>query len=331
MVGQKFVELLANHPWFEIVALGASEKSVGKEYADIVNWKMCSPLPQSLSKLILQPCLPNFPCSLIFSSLSSDNAGSIEDSFAKEGYLVISNSASHRMSPNVPLMIPEVNSNHLDLLNYQRSKGKIITNPNCSVIALAMALKPLIDLWGIEQCLVVTLQAISGAGYPGVSAYDIIDNVIPYIDQEEEKVEQEMLKILGSLENGAIKKYPMRVSAQCNRVPVVDGHMACISVKLKKKAHSDRIIRSWKDFSKNQKEQDLPTAPLESIIYHDAKNYPQPKLHKNLNKGMSVSIGGLRECAVLDWKFNILSHNTVRGAAGGSLLIAELMKKKGLI
>jgi aspartate-semialdehyde dehydrogenase len=332
MVGQKFVELLSNHPWFEIVALAASERSEGKKYGEAIRWMMAAPLPPDLFNTTIQPCHPNLPCKIVFSGLDASVAGEIEKEFAEAGYIVISNSRNHRMAPHVPLLIPEINDNHLELVKTQRfANGMIVTNPNCSVIGLTMALKPLVNQWGIERVHVVTLQAVSGAGYPGVPSFDILDNVIPFISGEEEKVETEPLKILGSLQNGSIQPYQMKISAQCNRVAVMDGHMACVSVKLQHPASAHDIIHAWQSFSGEPQALQLPMAPQTPIIYLHDEKHPQPKLHRHLDKGMAVSIGRLRKCPLLDWKFAILSHNTIRGAAGCAILNAELMLKKGYI
>lgn len=332
MVGQKFVELLSDHPWFEIVALAASERSQGKTYDTAMRWMMSSPLSPEYAKMIVQPCIPNLPCKIVFSGLDSDVAGSIEENFAKSGYIVISNSRNHRMDPHVPLIIPEVNGDHLKLLKQQQfNPGMIVTNPNCSVIGFAMALKPLVDRWGIEKAQITTMQAVSGAGYPGVSSFDILDNVIPFISGEEEKIETEPLKILGIFENDSIQPYKMKISAHCNRVSVMDGHMASISVQLKHLATAEDIIGAWQSFTSLPQELQLPMAPFKPIIYLSDEWHPQPKLHRHLDKGMVVTIGRLRECPLFDWKFTILSHNTIRGAAGCAILNAELMLKKGFI
>lgn len=332
MVGQKFVELLSNHPWFEIVALAASERSQGKKYGDAMKWMMASSISPSLANMPVNACIPNLPCKVVFSGLDSEVAGEIEATFAHAGYIVISNSRNHRMDPTVPLVIPEVNGDHLELIKKQKfSQGMIVTNPNCSVIGIATALKPLTDRWDIEKAHVVTLQAVSGAGYPGVPSFDILDNVIPFISGEEEKVQTEPLKILGSLQNGKILPHPMNISAQCNRVAVMDGHMACISVKFKHPAQAEEIIQAWQSFSRDPQAMQLPMAPIQPIVYFHDEKHPQPKLHRHLDKGMVVSIGRLRKCPLFDWKFTILSHNTIRGAAGCAILNAELMVKKGLI
>lgn len=330
-VGQRFVELLHAHPWFEIVALAASERSTGKTYREAVNWLMASPLPPEIGKMQVQPCLPNLPGTIVFSGLDSSVAGEIETIFAEAGYLVLSNARNHRMKSDVPLLVPEVNSNHLELLKKQNfPKGKIITNPNCSTIGLVMALKPLLDTFGLEAVHVVTLQAISGAGYPGVASLDIMDNIIPFINGEEQKLETETLKILGKLHNGRIEHNTFKISAQCNRVPVSDGHLECVSVKLKTKANSSDIIHAWRSYTSLPQELKLPTAPQHPIHYFDEVSFPQPKLHRQLDKGMALSIGRLRECSIQDYKFAILSHNTIRGAAGCAVLNAELLVKQGL-
>lgn len=332
MVGQKFIELLANHPWFQVVAVAASERSEGKRYREAMKWMQAAPLPEHVADLVVWPCVPELPCKLVFSGLDSSVAGEVEEQFANAGYVVISNSRNHRMDADVPLVVPEINSDHLDLVKAQRfGKGMIITNPNCSVIGLAMALKPLVDHWGIDTVQVVTMQAISGAGYPGVPSFDILDNVIPYISGEEDKVETEPQKILGTLQKDKILPYKMTISAQCNRVAVMDGHMESVSLKLKKTAQAEEIIRAWKKFRAEPQLLHLPLAPDHPIHYFGDERHPQPKLHRHIDKGMAVSVGRLRPCPILDWKFTVLSHNTIRGAAGCALLIAELMVKKGMI
>lgn len=334
MVGQKFVELLSSHPWFEIVALAASDRSIGKRYGEAMKWSMPTPLPQKIADMPVITCSPNLPCQVVFSGLDSRVAGEIEENFAKCGYKVISNSSNHRMDPAVPLLVPEINSEHLKLIHHQHfGQGAIITNPNCSVIGMTMALKPLLDKWGIEIVNVVTLQALSGAGYPGVPSMDILDNVIPYISGEEAKIEKEPLKIMGTFHENETKivPYPMHLSAQCTRVSVADGHLACVSVKFKKKAKANEIIAAWQEFKGEPQRLKLPTAPKHPLIYLEDERHPQPKLHRTLEGGMAVSIGRLRECPLFDWKFIILSHNTIRGAAGCAILNAELMAKKGYL
>lgn len=332
MVGQKFIELLSIHPWFEIVSLAASDRSVGKRYEDAMKWSMPTSLPQKVAEMSVVPCFPDLPCKVVFSGLDSSVAGEIEKNFAKAGYKVISNSSNHRMDSDVPLLIPEINGDHLELLSHQGlGQGGIVTNPNCSVIGICMALKPLLDQWGLEAVSVVTLQALSGAGYPGIPSMDILDNVIPYISGEEAKVETEPLKIFGTCEKNKIIPYSLHLSAQCTRVSVADGHLACVSIKLKKKATKSEIITSWREFKGEPQILGLPTAPKAPIVYLEDERHPQPKLHRYLEGGMAVSVGRLRECPLFDWKFIILSHNTIRGAAGCAILNAELMTKKGFL
>lgn len=332
MVGQKFVELLSDHPWFEIAALAASERSAGKKYGEAMRWSMSSPLAPKIAAMPVLPCSPNLPCRIAFSGLDSSVAGEVEEQFAAANYIVISNSRNHRMNRDVPLLVPEVNSDHLALIKQQGyGHGAIITNPNCSVIGITMALKPLAQSWGVDAVNVVTMQALSGAGYPGVASIDILDNVIPFISGEEAKIESEPLKIMGSFSNAGITPYSMRLSAHCNRVAVADGHLACVSVKLKQKAHANDIIAAWQNFAGEPQSLGLPMAPQQPIVYLDNERYPQPKLHRNLGKGMAVAVGRLRECALMDWKFVVLSHNTVRGAAGCAVLNAELLVKKGYL
>lgn len=322
-VGQRFVQLLSHHPWFNVTAVAASEKSQGKKYRDIVNWLQSTPLPDDIGNLEVLPCEPNLPATLTFSALDSTVAGEIETAFAKAGYVVNSNARNHRMDPDVPLLIPEVNASELSLVKTQKfEKGMIVTNPNCSTIGLCIALKPLLDNFGLEAVHVVTLQAISGAGYPGVASLDILDNVIPFILGEEQKMETEPLKIL---------KNDFKISAQCNRVPVTDGHLACVSVKLKNKGSKEELIKAWRTFKGEAQTLKLPSAPENPIYYFDELNLPQPKRQRDLDKGMAISIGRLQECPLFDYKFVLLSHNTLRGAAGGAILIAELMLRHGLI
>lgn len=324
-VGQRFVEMLSNHPWFDLVALAASGRSAGRPYYDAARWLLPTPLPEKAALLPVQECSPGIPCEIVFSALDSSVAGPIEEKFADAGYIVISNAKNHRMRSDVPLIVPEINGGHLQLLESQPySKGKIITNPNCSTIGLALALKPLHDAFGIDSVHVVTMQAVSGAGYPGVASLDIMDNVIPYIEGEEHKLETETLKILGQYAGGSVVHAPFKVSAQCNRVAVSDGHTACVSVKFKSTPSEEEVIRAWRQFKGPSTSVRLPTAPSQPIYYHDDERSPQPKLHRAIDKGMAVSIGRLRKCPLFDYKFVLLSHNTIRGAAGGALLCAEL-------
>lgn len=265
-------------------------------------------------------------CDFVFSGLDASVAGEIETTFAEAGYPVISNSRNHRFSPNVPLLVPDVNSEHIIMLKKQKfGSGFIVTNPNCSTTGLVIALKPLHDHWGVEQVNVVTMQALSGAGYPGVPSLDILDNVIPFIGSEEQKMETETLKILGTIENNSFKYAPIKVSAQCNRVAVINGHLECVNVKLKTKATPNEIIKVWQNYRAEPQQLQLPSAPDPLIYYFENEKYPQPRLHRDLGNGMAVSIGRLRECPLFDYKFVVLSHNTIRGAAGGAILNTEIL------
>jgi aspartate-semialdehyde dehydrogenase len=329
-VGQKFIQLLDNHPFFETVRVMASDKSAGKKYKDAVNWILPTPIPEKVSDMVVDKCLPNRNIRFVFSGLDASVAGDIETEFAKAGNAVISNAKNHRFDRNVPLLIPEVNPDHLEMVSSQPyNGGMIITNPNCSTIGLTMALKPLDDAYGIDRVNVVTMQAVSGAGFPGVSSLSIIDNIIPYIGGEEEKIESEPLKILGHLENNIVRPKKFRMSAQCNRVAVIDGHLESVQVKLRDKTSIENIIKIWQNYKGDPQILKLPTAPKKPIHYFDNPYYPQPRLHRNLEKGMAISIGRLQECPLFDYRFVVLSHNTMRGAAGGALLCAELLIKKG--
>lgn len=328
-VGQRFIELLINHPWFEVAELAASDRSAGKKYSEATNWIMQTPLPDKFANMIVKKCEPNLNSKIAFSGLDASVAGEIESDFAKNGYYVISNARNHRFDDDVPLMIPEVNPDHLDLLKIQNYKGGIVTNPNCSTIGMVLALKPLHDAFGIEAVNVVTMQAVSGGGYPGVPSLDIIDNVVPFIGGEENKMETEPLKILGSLSSNKIDNAQFVISAQCNRVAVVDGHLETVQVKFKNKPSKEEIVKAWNEFKSVPQELSLPSAPIQPVKYFYEDKYPQPKIHRNIDKGMAASVGRLRECPIFDYKFVVLSHNTIRGAAGGTILIAELMKAKG--
>jgi aspartate-semialdehyde dehydrogenase len=330
-VGQKFIQLIANHPFFEIVEVMASDKSAGKLYKDAVNWYLPTPIPDKVSDLKVKKCEPTNKIRFVFSGLDSSVAGEIETNFANAGYTVVSNTKNHRFDKDVPLLIPEVNSEHLSLVSSQQfNGGMIVTNPNCSTIGLTMALKPLDDAFGIAEINVVTMQAISGAGFPGVSSLSIIDNIVPYINGEEEKIESEPLKILGKLENNSVKLKDFKISAQCNRVSVIDGHLESVQIKFNKKTTTDQIIKTWQNFKGEPQSLNLPTAPEKPIYYFENPDYPQPRLHRDLENGMAISVGRLKECSIFDYKFVVLSHNTMRGAAGGALLCAELLIKKGL-
>lgn len=331
-VGQKFIQLLEDHPYFKVVEVAASDRSAGKKYSEAVNWFMSSPIPENVKNLVVKTCTPELKSRVLFSALDANIAGEVESELAKRGYMIISNAKNHRYDSDVPLLIPEVNHDHLELLKVQKfSGGGIVTNPNCSTIGMVIALKPIADNFGLEAVNVVTMQALSGAGYPGVSSLDIIDNVIPFIGGEEEKLELEPLKILGKLQGNSIINNDFKISAQTNRVAVVDGHTEAVQVKLKTKASKEDVIKVLKEFTSIPQKLKLPLAPERPIYYFEENKYPQPRLHRNIDKGMAVSVGRLRECSLFDFKFILLSHNTVRGAAGGAILCAELMKGEGYL
>jgi len=334
MVGQQFIALLANHPWFKVAWLGASQRSEGKAYAEATAWRLAAALPEDVAKMVVETAAPGNAPKVMFSCLDSSVAGDIEKAFAGAGHLVISNSKNYRMDSTVPLMIPEINGDHLKLLDRQQSergwKGRIVTNPNCSVIALTLALAPLRQ-FGLRTAMVTTLQAISGAGYPGVASWDILGNVIPFIDGEEDKFQPETQKILGRFVNGAIEGHPVVVSATATRVPVRDGHTVSTSVQLEQKVTPDAIIDAFNCFRGRPQELKLPSAPPQPVVYLADRNRPQPALDVNRGGGMTVSVGRLRACPVLDYKFVALGHNTIRGAAGAAILNAELMREEGLL
>jgi len=333
MVGQQFVALLANHPWFKVAWLGASERSAGKAYRDAAAWRLPAPLPDDVATRGVDAATPGRAPKLVFSGLDSSVAGEIEGAFAQAGHVIVSNSRNYRMEADVPLLIPEVNADHLALLQAQSARGwtgRIVTNPNCVVIVYAMALAPLRQ-FGLKSSIITTLQAISGAGYPGVPSWDILGNVIPFIGGgEEQKIETETNKILGTVRNGAVQNHPVRVSAAVTRVGVHNGHTGSISVALDQRPDTDAVIAAWNGFRGKPQELGLPSAPAQPIVYLTEQNRPQPSLDADRGGGMTITIGRLRACPVLDYKFVALGHNTIRGAAGAAILNAELMHREGL-
>ena len=335
MVGQQFIALLADHPGFKVAWLGASHRSEGKAFSDAAAWRLPQPLPDDVARMIVNAATPGHAPTLVFSGLDSSVAGEIEGAFAAAGHIVVSNSRNYRMMDTVPLLIPEVNADHLALLDAQDAahgwKGRIITNPNCATIVVAMALAPLRQ-FGLKTTMVTTLQAISGAGYPGVPSWDILGNVIPHIGGgEEEKIETETRKILGSLSANKVHDHPVRLSATTTRVPVQNGHTASISVGLEQRPPIDAMIDAWTSFRGRPQEMRLPSAPPQPIVYLTEANRPQPLLDANRDGGMTVSVGRLRPCPIFDYKFVALGHNTIRGAAGAAILNAELMHREGLL
>ena len=334
MVGQQFINQLAGHPWFELSWLAARERSEGKRYADAAPWRLETPVPDGIADRSVEPATPGRGPRLVFSALDAGVAGDLERAFADAGHVVVSNARNHRMDPTVPLLVPEVNADHLALLRAQAKarggKGAIVTNPNCSTVVLTMALAPLRP-FGLRSCLVSTMQAVSGAGYPGVASLDILGNVIPFISGEEEKIESETRKILGSLAGEGVEMHPVRVSAHTSRVPVVDGHTETIAVALEKKPAAADLRAAFEGFTGAPQRLALPSAPERPVLYLDAPNRPQPRFDAGRGRGMTVSVGRLRPCPVLDWKFVALGHNTVRGAAGAAVLNAELMQAEGFL
>ena len=335
IVGQRFIQLLEHHPWFEVSWLAASDRSEGRPYAEAARWRLKTAIPDRVAQMTVSAATPAGAPKIIFAALDASIAKDLEPQFAAAGCAVVSNSSALRMQSDVPLVIPEVNADHIRLIETQpwrrASGGFAVTNPNCSAIGLVLALAPLHQRFGLETVMAVTMQAVSGAGYPGVASLDILGNVIPYIAKEEEKMEEETQKLLGTLNGAGIIPAPFAMSAQCNRVAVEDGHTESVSIRLKKKAQPEEIIAAWNDFRAEPQQLHLPSAPERPVIYLNSVDRPQPRLDVDSGGGMTTSVGRLRKCNVLDWKFTVLSHNTIRGAAGAALLNAELLKAKGYL
>ena len=332
MVGQQFIRLLADHPWFKPAWFAASERSEGRRYLDAAAWRLGGPPPEVLSDTIVEACTPGAGPQLVFSALDAGAAQEIEPAFARSGHVVVSNARSFRMDADVPLLIPEINPEHLQLIPLQRRargwEGAIVTNPNCSTVVLAMVLAPLRQ-FGLRSVMVTTLQAISGAGYPGVPSLDILANVIPFISGEEEKVESESQKILGAFDGSGVRAHPAVVSAQTTRVPVVDGHTESISLAFEQAPSPEDVRAALGAFRGRPQELRLPSAPDEPIVCLDEPNRPQPRLDVERGNGMTVTVGRVRPCPLLGTKLIALGHNTVRGAAGAAILNAELMMADG--
>lgn len=330
-VGQRFVQLLDGHPWFRVSALAASDRSAGQRYSQAARWFLEQPIPEWARDMEVVPCRPGLDARVAFSGLDSTVAGPIEEEFARAGCAVVSNSRNHRMDPDVPLLIPEVNADHLELIEAQKRKwrggGFIVTNPNCSTVGLAMSAAPLHRAFGIKRLVVATLQAISGAGYPGVSSVDILDNVIPYIGDEEEKMESETQKILGTPRAAA----SFAVSAHCHRVQVSDGHTLAVSVETEQRTTPEEARRVLREFRSPLQSLDLPSLPEVPIVVRDEPDRPQPRFDRMTGRGMTVTVGRVRACPVFGLKYEGLVHNTIRGAAGVAILNAELLKAKGYL
>jgi len=334
MVGQHFIKFLQGHPWFKLTWLGASDRSAGKVYRDAMTWHLAGGLPDSVARLTVEDSKPGNAPQLLFSAMDASVATDIERAFAQAGHVVVSNSRNHRMERDVPLLVPEINPDHLKLAPVQQRargwKGQIVTNPNCSTVVLTMGLGPL-KQFGITRVVATTLQAISGAGYPGVPSMDIVGNVIPFIGGEEEKMQQETQKILGEFQGDHIEPLAAKVSAHCNRVPVVDGHTVTISVEFSSKPSEADVRHAFDVFTALPQQRGLPSAPPRPVIYLEEANRPQPRKDADRDRGMTACVGRLRACPALDYKFVALAHNTVRGAAGAAVLNAELMHSEGML
>ena len=334
MVGQHFVKFLQGHSWFDLKWLGASDRSAGKKYRNAMKWHLGGETPESVADIVVEDCKPGNAPRLLFSAMDASVATEIERAFAQAGHVVVSNSKNHRMERDVPLLVPEINPDHLKLVPGQQRargwKGQIVTNPNCSTVVLTMGLGPL-KPFGITKVIATTLQAISGAGYPGVPSMDINANVIPFIGGEEEKMQQETQKILGEFRGDHVEPLAARVSAHCNRVPVVDGHTVTISVELSSKPSLADLRHAFDSFTSVPQSRNLPSAPARPVQYMEQQDRPQPRKDAERDRGMAAFVGRLRECPVLDWKFVALGHNTVRGAAGAAVLNAELMSTEGML
>src|SRR6202795_1308027 len=336
IVGQRLVQLLADHPWFELTEVAASERSSGKSYADAARWHLDAPIPDAARDLVVKGLDPSLDCDFVFSALDSSVAGPAEEDFARAGYPVVSNSRNHRMDADVPLLIPEVNAAHLDAIPLQQKNrgydtGFIVTNPNCSTAGLVLVLKPVAEAFGLEKIFVVTLQAMSGAGYPGVASLDIQGNVVPFISGEEEKLESEPQKLLGKWSGERFVEAGLGISAHCNRVPVIDGHLECVSVSLKKIASLHEVREALREFEVSSEIAQLPSALRNPVVVLDDQDRPQPRRDVNAGNGMAAAVGRVRECPLLDVKLTLLSHNLVRGAGGAALLNAELLAALGLL
>jgi len=336
VVGQRLVALLATHPWFELSEVAASERSCGKTYAQAVRWHLESTVPSAAGGLLVKGLEADLDCDFVFSALDSSVAGPAEEAFARAGYPVVSNARNHRMEPDVPLVIPEVNAAHLDALGRQQKQrgygsGFIVTNPNCSTAGLVLVLKPLAEAFGLEKVFVVTLQAVSGAGYPGVPASDIQCNVVPFISGEEEKMESEPLKLLGRWDGSEFREADLGLSAHCNRIPVVDGHLECVSLSFRKKASPGEVLECLRNFEAAGEVQALPSALKNPVVVAEEPDRPQPRRDVHSGNGMAAVVGRVRRCPLLDVKLTLLSHNLVRGAAGAALLNAELLAARGLL
>jgi aspartate-semialdehyde dehydrogenase len=334
-VGQKLVRLLSDHPWFEVVALAASSASTGRSYAEVVRWREAVPIPEHIGNLTVGDCTPPLSGPIVFSALDADVAAPIEQAFARAGAYVVTNTRNHRMDADVPLLIPEANADHLRLIDRQREirgwPGAIVANPNCSTAAFALALAPLHQAFGIERLFISTMQAVSGAGYPGVASLDIVGNVVPFIGGEEEKMERESRKILGTLGAEGVEPAPFRVSAHAHRVAVIDGHLEALSVGFRNRVTPEEAMAAMREFRAPPCVAELPSSPAPPIEVDARADRPQPRLDLERGGGMAVTVGRVRPCPILDLRMLVLGHNTIRGAAGQAVQIAELLVADGRV
>jgi aspartate-semialdehyde dehydrogenase len=333
LVGQRLVERLEGHPWFELAAVGASERSRGKRYAEAARWIVSSEVPRGVADRFVTGSSPHdfADCDVVLSALDAATARSVEPALVEAGLAVVSNSSAFRMSDEVPLIVPEVNASHAALVEARRGRGFLVTNPNCSTTGLVLALAPLHRRFGVRRVVVATLQALSGAGMDGPRGLDVVDNVIPFIAGEEEKIESEVGKILGSVSGGRIAMAQVTVSAHCHRVPTLDGHLEAVSAELERRASPDEVREALETFSGEVADLGLPSAPFRPILVREQPDRPQPRLDRDAGGGMSAVVGRIRPCPVLSVRLEVLSHNAVRGAAGGTLLNAELLAARGLL
>ncbi len=334
-VGQRFIQLLEAHPWFRVAEVAASDRSAGKPYAEACRWVLAGQPPADVARLNVLPLDARLQSPIVLSALPGEVAQTLEPELAAAGHVVSSNTGSHRMADDVPLLLPDINADHVALVDVQRrnrgwTSGALVTMSNCTIVAAVVALAPLMP-FGVRKISLVSMQAISGAGYPGVASLDIMDNVIPYIGGEEQKAETEPLKILGKLSDWRVQPLDARISAACNRVPVLDGHTVCVSVGFDRKPSADEIKAAWAAYRGHELARHLPSAPNPVITYTESQDRPQPRRDRDAGRGMTTTVGRLRECPLLDWKFVGLSHNTIRGAAGGAILNAELLVAQGYV
>lgn len=334
-VGQRFVQLLADHPWFEIMAVTGSARTAGERYGDTVRWILAEPMPEAVAGLVVQPTVPDLDVPVVFSALPTAEARELEPAFAAAGYAVVTNASAHRMDEYVPLLIPEINPEHTGLIPRQQERcgwpGFIVASPNCSTTSAILPMHIFDRAFGLQAALITTMQAISGAGYPGVSGLDIMDNIVPHIPGEDEKLENEPRKLLGRMAGGALALADLVISAEATRVPVRDGHLAVVSVRLEEQATPEEAVDALCSWQPPTIAAELPSSPARPLVYHDEPDRPQPRLDRDSEAGLAWTVGNVRRCPVLDLRYMALTHNTLRGAASGSILNAELLVAQGII